>query len=78
MEETLTFEERFGLLQETIGALEQGGLPLDEAIARFERGIELAAQCRTMLDEAELRVTKLIESELLREVPADDELDEDD
>lgn len=66
MEPPATFEESFRQLQETISALEQGGLALDEAIARFERGIELANHCRRLLDEAELRVTRLLESEILQ------------
>jgi exodeoxyribonuclease VII small subunit len=73
MAETPSFEESFLRLQETITALEQGGLPLDEAIARFEQGIQMAAQCRAMLDEAELRVTKLMQSDQFVELPEPDE-----
>jgi exodeoxyribonuclease VII small subunit len=73
MAETPTFEERFVRLQETITSLEQGGLPLDEAIARFEQGIKMAAECRAMLDAAELRVTRLMESDQLADLPEADE-----
>ena len=71
MEETPSFEESFSRLQETIAALEQGGLPLDEAIARFEQGIQIATQCRAMLDDAELRVTRLVQSDLFVDAPDD-------
>jgi exodeoxyribonuclease VII small subunit len=69
MTETPSFEKSFLQLQETIASLEQGGLPLDEAIARFERGLQIAAQCRAMLDDAELRVTRLVQSEQFVDLP---------
>jgi exodeoxyribonuclease VII small subunit len=73
MAETPTFEERFLRLQETITSLEQGGLPLDEAIARFEQGLKMAAECRAMLDAAELRVTRLMDSDQFADLPEPDE-----
>ena len=76
MAEPPTFEERFLRLQETITSLEQGGLPLDEAIARFEQGIKMAAECRAMLDAAELRVTRLMESDQFADLPEPDEDEE--
>jgi exodeoxyribonuclease VII small subunit len=48
-------------------------LPLDEAIARFEQGIKMAAECRAMLDAAELRVTRLMESDQFADLPEPDE-----
>ena len=36
--ENLSFEEAIGELELVVAALEQGELPLDEALARFERG----------------------------------------
>jgi len=44
---------------------------LDEAIARFEQGIQIATQCRAMLDDAELRVTRLVQSDLFVDAPDD-------
>jgi len=61
--ESATFEETFRSLQETIARLEQGGLPLHEAIDTFERGIELANRCAAILDAAELRVTNVMENQ---------------
>lgn len=57
-----SFEDVFHGLQETIARLEQGGLPLHEAIDTFERGIELANRCASLLDAAELRVTRVLET----------------
>ena len=57
-----TFEAIFQQLQETIGRLEQGGLPLQDAVAEFEDGMALASRCLEILDAAELRVTRVLES----------------
>ena len=58
----VTFEAAFESLQETIGQLERGGLPLDAAITAFERGMALASHCADILEAAELRVTRVLES----------------
>ena len=56
-----TFEESFNRLQEAIERLEEGGLPLESALALFEQSMELATTCHQILDRAELRLTRLIE-----------------
>jgi exodeoxyribonuclease VII small subunit len=56
-----TFEEAFNRLQAAVDALERGGLTLDEALDLFEHGMSLATSCKQALDEAELRLTKLLE-----------------
>ena len=56
------FEAIFQAHQDTIGRLEQGGLPLQEAVGQFEQGMALAARCMEILDAAELRVTRVLES----------------
>ena len=61
--EQMEFEAAFHGLQETIGQLEQGALTLQESIATFERGIELANRCAAILEAAELRVTQVLETE---------------
>jgi exodeoxyribonuclease VII small subunit len=67
----LSFEAAFTSLEEAVGVLEQGGLTLEEALARFEAGMQLAAQCEAMLNAAELRVTQLLaESDTVEEPPA--------
>ena len=54
--EDLTYEEAYAQLEEVLGSLEAGDLPLEESLARYEVGAELAAFCERKLDEAELRV----------------------
>ncbi|GAB4541735.1 MAG: exodeoxyribonuclease VII small subunit [Anaerolineae bacterium] len=58
--ENLSFEEAFAELEEVVQQLEAGDLTLDQAVALFERGMALAAQCNARLDAAELRVQQLI------------------
>jgi exodeoxyribonuclease VII small subunit len=59
---TPPFEDLYARLEETVAKLEQGGLPLEAAIAVYEEGMTLARQCQERLDAAELKITKLKES----------------
>jgi exodeoxyribonuclease VII small subunit len=55
----LTYEQAFQELEVTVGQLEAGNLPLEEALALFERGQLLAARCTALLEVAELKIQKL-------------------
>lgn len=55
----MTFEEAFAELEETVQKLEEGGAALDDSLALFERGQELAAYCGVKLDQAELKIRQL-------------------
>jgi exodeoxyribonuclease VII small subunit len=55
------FESLYKRLEETVAKLEEGGLTLDESLALYEEGTKLARRCQELLQEAELRVTKLQE-----------------
>ncbi len=57
-----SFEKFFSELEETVAKLEGGDLSLDESLALFQRGTELAKKCAAMLDQAELRVKELAPS----------------
>ena len=56
------FEELYRRLEKTVEKLEKGGLSLEQSIALYEEGMELAKRCQTILDGAELRITKLRDS----------------
>ena len=60
--EELTFEAALAQLEEIVGKLEAGDLPLDEALSLFEQGHKLAAVCSARLDGAELKVQQLLAS----------------
>ena len=42
--------------------LEEGGLPLEESIALYERGAVLHEHCAKLLDSAEARVGRLVDA----------------
>ncbi len=67
----LTFEEALSELEQIVRALEGGGLPLEEAMALYERGRALADRCQQLLQEAQLRVQLLErdEAEAIRLTP---------
>lgn len=54
-----SYETLYLRLQEVVARLEQGELPLAEALALYEQGVRLAADCQRLLDAAELRVQQL-------------------
>jgi exodeoxyribonuclease VII small subunit len=57
----LTFDDALAQLQDVVARLEAGGLSLEASIELYERGVALHAHCARLLDDAELRVQKLVE-----------------
>ena len=57
--DTRSFEEQLDELDAIVASLEEGKLPLDEALTLYERGMRLAQACQQRLDEAEIRVSRL-------------------
>jgi len=53
------FEAAFVELQEVVEELETGGLDLERAVQLFDRGTRLAQDCERIIDEAQLRITRL-------------------
>lgn len=58
---TMTFDRALDELRAVVARLEEGGLPLEESIALYERGAALHEHCGTLLDSAELRVQRLVD-----------------
>lgn len=54
------FEEALQKLEAIVTKMEEGDLPLEEALKAFEEGVRLAKFCTSKLDEAERKVEKLI------------------
>lgn len=54
--ESLTFEQSMQELEELVSKMEQGELPLEDALKSFERGIQLARHSQKQLKEAEQKV----------------------
>ena len=61
MSDELTFEQARDELEQIVRRLEDGSTSLDEALALWERGEQLHALCRAKLDQAEGRVSELLE-----------------
>lgn len=55
----MSFEEALRELEQVVGQLERGEVPLDQSIALYERGAALKARCDTQLKDAEEKVAKL-------------------
>lgn len=53
------FETALSELERRVRRLESGDVTLDEALALFEEGVELARTCHERLEEAEQRVSRL-------------------
>ena len=60
--ENMTFEEALSELTNLVRKLDSDQENLSDAIASFERGIELKIYCEKQLKEAELRVQKIVSS----------------
>lgn len=56
----LAYEEAFHELDTIVAQLEEGDLPLEESLKLFERGQALAARCNELLEQAELKLSKLV------------------
>lgn len=58
--EELNFEEAMKKLEEIANVLENGNLSLDESVNKFEEGMKLSKKCNDYLDQAEKKITMLI------------------
>ncbi len=59
MSDEQTFEQAQRELDEIVGRLERGDVPIDDAIALWRRGEELYRSCVALLDAAEGRIEEL-------------------
>jgi exodeoxyribonuclease VII small subunit len=74
------FEQSLAELETLVAKLEQGDVPLEDALKTFERGVALTRQCQTALRTAQQKVEVLLSKngEETIESFADDENDDDD
>lgn len=59
-QKNMTFEESLQRLEAIVRQMEQGNVSLQESLKLFEEGSKLARQCGSLLDEAELKVVRLM------------------
>lgn len=55
-----SFEQTMQKLEEIVKELESDKLDLDTSVSKFEQGMELSKQCSKILDDAEKRISILI------------------
>jgi len=56
---SLPFEKALADLEEIVGKLEKGNVPLEQSITLYERGEALRRHCDRLLEAAEKRVDKI-------------------
>lgn len=59
--EELNFEQSMKKLEEIANELESENIDLDTSVKKFEEGMKLSARCSKMLEEAEKKITILID-----------------
>jgi exodeoxyribonuclease VII small subunit len=57
-----SFEQSLKQLEQIVYELESGELPLEQAIRKFEEGIELSKFCAQKLEETERKITLLMQA----------------
>jgi exodeoxyribonuclease VII small subunit len=55
-----TFERNLKQLEDVVARLEQGDLPLDEAMKLFQEGMRLSKLCSQRLSNVEQEIKKLV------------------
>lgn len=77
-ESPLSYEQARGELVEVVQRLEAGGSTLEESLALWERGEELARICREWLDGARARLDAVLEEDAAADGVGVEESDEED
>jgi exodeoxyribonuclease VII small subunit len=62
MTESMNFEQALAELETVVKQLQKPDVPLDQAVALYRRGTELAQQSEELLGAAELQVQKLTDA----------------
>ncbi len=58
-----SFESQIENLEKIVAELENGELSLDESVSKFEEGIKISKECNKTLEEAEKKITILINND---------------
>ncbi len=69
-EKTKTFEENLADLEAIVGRLESGDVPLEEAIAEFQKGMKLSQDLQSRLDKAEKTLVTIVNQDGTKEEQA--------
>ena len=58
-----SFESQIENLEKIVAELENGELSLDESVSKFEEGIKISKECNKTLEEAEKKITILLQKD---------------
>jgi exodeoxyribonuclease VII small subunit len=58
--EDLNFEQAMQELERIVRQLEEGRVPLEEAIGAYERGVILKKRCEALLSDARMKIEEII------------------
>ncbi|GAB6990410.1 exodeoxyribonuclease VII small subunit [Paenibacillus pini] len=72
----LNFEDAMIQLEDIVGELEHGDVPLEKAIELFQSGMKLSQLCSQKLEQVERRIEMIVEEDgELRKKPFGNQLD---
>ena len=57
------FEDKMKQLEDIVSELEKGDMDLDTSLVKFEQGMKLSKECNKILEEAEKKITILLEKD---------------
>ena len=60
--EEMTFEQSIDALEALVKRLEDGGIDLDESLRIYEQAVALRDPCRSILEDGERRIRKIMET----------------
>ena len=60
--EEMTFEQSIDALEALVKRLEDGGIDLDESLRIYEQAVALRDHCRSILEDGEHRIRKIMET----------------
>ena len=70
-----TFELALAELEEIVAAMEEEQLPLEELVARYEKGSKLLSRCESVLASARKRLQTISAKSIAETVEPDEEAD---
>lgn len=58
-----SFEDKMGQLEKIVNELEKGDMNLDDSLVKFEEGMKISKECNKILEDAEKKITILLEKD---------------
>lgn len=63
MKKEESFESKMQELEKIVSELEKGDLSLEDSLNKFETGIKISKDCNKLLEDAEKRITIILEND---------------